>query len=94
MTVPPGDSASPMMGPERHPQSVEFSWDVDSRLPWDRYVESVTTTTEPQFHRVQREASHLVLSQYRDGDAYRLDLKLVEGSPFTHVHVTLVISPD
>ena len=93
MTVPPGDSASQMVGPERHAQSVEFTWDVDGRLAWDRYVETTTERMDPLFHVVQREASHLVLSQYLGGDSYRVDLRLLESSE-THVRVTLVISPD
>ena len=94
MTIPAGDSASELSGPVTGPQSVEFAWDVDTRLSWDGYADWLNGRLTPSFRLVQRTPDRIVFSQYSDGDAHRLEIAIVSASATTHAHVTLHASPD
>ncbi len=94
MTVPAGDTGSEPVGPVTGPQSVEFAWDVDTRLSWDGYADWVTARLVPTFRLVQRTSDRVVFSGFSGGDAHRLDIAHVGGSATTHAHVTFTSSPD
>jgi hypothetical protein len=54
MTVPAGSSASQLSGPVVEGLSVEYSWDVERNVSWNRYVDSIAARIVPPFNLIRR----------------------------------------
>lgn len=94
MTLPADATASDVSDAVNRGQSVAFTWEVDTRLSWNAYVDVLIARLAPPFQVGTRTAETVSFSEVVNGDAYRLDVVAVGGYSTTHARVTLTSSAD
>jgi hypothetical protein len=92
-TIPPGDPVPSLSEPVRSGQSLQFTWDFESRMDPTGYADWLKTRLG-DFQVIDGRASNLHLAKQVDGDAYRLHVTLLSGTGVTGVHMQLTASPD
>ena len=91
-TIPPGDSSPLLSRPTWSGQSVRFTWEFETGVG-PGYADWLVQHLH-EFRVFERDASHLWLSKYVEGEAYTLRIALEPMIQRTYVRVTLTASPD
>lgn len=92
--MPAGDRAPSLDEPVRSDHSLQFSWDFDSHLDPETYLDWAAEQLAKRGFTIQRrDVASAELTRVDSGDAYRMRVEIVSSSP-THVRVTLRASAD
>jgi hypothetical protein len=92
-TIPPGDAVPTLSEPVRSGQSLQFTWDFDTRLTSSKYQAWLKEHLR-DFEAVQEGPFRLRLATHIGGDAYRLLMTAEPGTGTTHIHAQLTASAD
>ena len=92
-TVPAGGTADALGAPARDNQSLRFTWNVETSLDREHYVEWVTAgLIRSGFALRPGDQRFLTFSKLDGGDAYRLTIEVTQEHP-TRAQVILTLSP-
>ena len=92
-TIPPGEPALSPPEPVRSSQSLQFTWDIETRMSPADYSAWLTAQLR-DFQLVDANDSDLHFAKAVGGDAYRVHVTLQSGLAVTRVRVQLTASPD
>ena len=92
-TIPPGDAVPTLSEPVKSGQSLQFTWEFDTRLTPSEYQVWLKEHVH-DFEVVQESPSGLSMATHIGGDTYRLLMTADPGTGTTHIRAQLTASAD